>query len=291
MVSSKKKIEDLFSPFENENLSLSFYPTDYAGHSIKIAEKLKTESFDWIVSVGGDGTLNEIINGLFSDENELDKIPNLALFPSGTGNDYSHSVKTTKDPKKLIQAISNGKTQSIDIGKITSPTEKTRYYINVADAGMGGEVTRKMSTSGNAIGKWVYYKTILSSLFTYKRPTLKITLPDKVITTKIITVVVGKGISFGGGYRVTYDAKLNDGTFFIAIIGDVSILTYLLKIPSLMKGKKIEHPRVHYLHSPTIKLENVSDRPCFLEMDGEPGFSCPATFTCLPSKVNFLEIN
>jgi diacylglycerol kinase (ATP) len=155
---------------------------------------------------------------------------------------------------------------------------------------MGGEVTRKMETYGNAIGKWGYYKTILLSLFTFKRPTLKITLDNKEITSKIITVVIGNGISFGGGYRIAYDAKLDDGKFFCAIIGDVSILTYLLNIPLLIRGKKIKHPKIHYFHSSAIRLENISDRPCFIEMDGEPSHTCPATFTCLRSKINFLIV-
>lgn len=290
LVSSKKKVEDAFASFESKSLQLFYFPTEYAGHSIELSKYCKENNFDWIISVGGDGTLNEIINGIVDEKVEGDILPSLAMYPAGTGNDYSLSMNTTKDPVKLIQAILKGNTQRIDIGKIDSPSEGSRYFINVADAGMGGEITREISTSGNTIGKWVYYKTILKSLFTFKRPTLKITSEDNVMTKKIISVVIGKGMSFGGGYRVTYDAKLNDGTFFIVVIGDVSVLTYLMKIPKLMQGKQIKHPLVHYFHSKSISLENVSDTPCYLEMDGEPGYSCPVSVTCLPSMINFLSL-
>lgn len=284
-------MEELFTKFQSSDFQIHYFPTEFAGHSIELAKKVKNEAFDWIVSVGGDGTLNEIVNGLFFKDDEGIRDPKLAMFPVGTGNDFSLSVKTTKDPTRFIEAIKQGKTLEIDIGKIDSPTEGTKYFINIADAGLGGDVTQRIKTSGNVMGKWVYYKSILLSLFIFKRPTLKIISSQGEKTYKIITVIIANGISFGGGYKVGYDAKLNDGTFFIAIVGDISILTYLMKIPALMKGKKINHPKVHYFHSKSISLENVSDTPCYLEMDGEPGFSCPVAFTCLPSRVKFLSID
>ena len=291
LVSTEKKISDLFSPFESDDTIIHYFPTEYAGHSILLSSTLKEKKYDWIVSVGGDGTLNEIVNGLFLNSEENIELPHLAMFPVGTGNDFSLSIKTTKDPVKFIHALRQGKTQKIDIGKIDSPTEGTKHFINIADAGLGGDVTRRIRTSGNVIGKWVYYKSILLSLFTYKRPTLKIRSDNGEEITKIITVIIANGISFGGGYKVGYDAKLNDGSFFIAIVGDISILTYLLKIPALMRGDKINHPKVHYFHSKNISLENISDTPCYLEMDGEPSFSCPVNLSCLPSKVEFLNLD
>ena len=124
-----------------------------------------------------------------------------------------------------------------------------------------------------------------------------ITFESRSTNTSYVEWEMGDGFSYSEPYVEHYyvdpggyDAKLNDGTFFIAIVGDISILTYLMKIPALMKGKKINHPKVHYFHSKSISLENVSDTPCYLEMDGEPGFSCPVAFTCLHSGVKFLEI-
>ena len=291
LLTSKEKIDSRFFPFENEQIKFYYFLTEYAGHAIELSEKLKEDKFDWIVSVGGDGTLNEIVNGIMAKDDNAFDLPSLAMWPVGTGNDYSLSIKTTSDPEILIKTMLEKSVQMIDIGKISSEKEGSRYFINVADAGMGGEITREISTSGNRMGKWVYYKTILKSFFTFKRPTLKITTSDREITSKILTVVIGKGISFGGGYRVVYDAKLNDGTFFVAVIGDISIITYLLKIPKLMKGVKLDHPLVHYFHAERVVLENVSDIPCYLEMDGEPSFSCPATFTCLASRIKFLKLS
>lgn len=290
LVASKKKVESLFSSFSTPEFALSFYATEYAGHSTDLAKEVMDDEFDWIVSVGGDGTLNEIVNGIIDDSSSRLKTPKLAMYPVGTGNDFSLSIKTTKDPKAFINALKKGKSIWIDIGKIISPNKGICYFINVADAGMGGEITQRIKTSGNVIGKWVYYKTILKSFFTYKRPTLKIILPDREIISKVITVVIAKGKSFGGGYKVGYDAKLNDGKFFIAIVGDISVLTYLMKIPKLMKGKKIEHPDVTYLKADQIKLENISEHPCYLEMDGEPGFSCPVELKCLANQIQFLDL-
>lgn len=290
LLSSEKELSELFDPFKSNVLFFSYHATQFAGHSIELAKKLKAESYDWIISAGGDGTLNEIINGLIDEVKSADELPTLAMFPVGTGNDYSLSIKTTRDPEKFTKALIEKSTQKIDIGKIVNEEGKLRYFINVADAGMGGEVTQKIATSGNRIGKWVYYKTILQSLFTYKRPTLFVSSKEWSGTQKVITVVIGKGISFGGGYKIVFNAKLNDGNFFVAVVGDISILTYLLKIPSLMKGKKIDHPLVKYFSTKELKLENKSDFPCFLEMDGEPAFHCPVTISCLAQMLNFMHL-
>ena len=291
LVSSKQKIEDLFSPLESDKLRFYYFPTDYSGHSIELASQLKKEKFDWIISVGGDGTLNEIVNGLIHEDESDHDLPSLGMFPVGTGNDYSLSIKTSRKPEDLISAMLSNSTQAIDIGKITNEEGRTRYFINVADAGMGGEVTQKIATSGNVMGKWVYYKTILLSLLTYKRPTLHVRAKDVDITSKVISVVMGKGISFGGGYKIVPDAKLDDGKFFVAVIGDISIFTYLIKIPKLMKGKKIDHPLVHYFSCDRLKIDNVSDLPCYLEMDGEASFSCPVEVICLNAKIRFMNLD
>ena len=291
LVSSKQKIERLFSPFESNDLTIEYFPTEYAGHAIVLSQELKEKKFDWVISVGGDGTLNEIVNGLIhEDESDL-ILPNLGMFPAGTGNDYSLSIKTTRDPQELINALLLNSVLRIDLGKVTDKNKNKRYFINVADAGMGGEIAQKIATSGNVMGKWVYFKTILQSLFTFKRPTLHIKTSEKDIVTKVISVVIGKGISFGGGYKILFDAKLNDGKFFVAVIGDISILTYLIKIPKLLSGKKVDHPLVSYFHADKITINNVSAIDCYLEMDGEPSFSCPVEMEVLASKINFLKLD
>ena len=129
------------------------------------------------------------------------------------------------------------------------------------------------------------------NFFSFKRPRLKIITPDNVFNKKVLSVVIGKGISFGGGYRITYDAKLDDGMFFVVIVGDVSIITYLLKLPWILSGKKIDHPKIKYLRTSKILFENLSEFDCFLEMDGEPSFACPVEVECLPGMISFLKVD
>ena len=257
------RIEEKFDAVNTFGFEFSFLPTKHAKHAEELTLNAIESGCKWIISVGGDGTLNEVVNCIV--KNNFTKDVNVALLPYGTGNDYSLSINTTSDPKKLLKAIFNQQVLNVDIGKVTSATEGIRYFINVADAGLGGEVTRIISTSGNPFGKWVYYKAIFSTFITFKRPRLKITTSNINFTNKILTVVIGKGISFGGGYKITYDAKLDDGKFFVVIVGDVSIITYLLKLPWILTGKKIDHPKIQYLRTSKISLENLSDFECFLE--------------------------
>ena len=284
-----EKIEEKFNAVNSFGFKLSFLPTKHAQHAEELTLNAIESGCNWIVSVGGDGTLNEVVNCIV--KNNFSKEVNVALLPYGTGNDYSLSINTTNDPNKLLKAIYNQQVIKVDIGKVSSQKEGVRYFINVADAGLGGEVTRKISTSGNPFGKWVYYKAIFNTFITYKRPKLKITTSDNTFSKTVLSVVIGKGISFGGGYRITYDAKLDDGKFFVVIVGDVSIVTYLLKLPWILAGKKIDHSKIHYLKTSKITLENLSNFDCFLEMDGEPSFACPVEVECLPGVISILKVD
>ena len=284
-----KKIEEKFNAVNSFGFGFSFLPTKHAQHAEELTLNAIKSGCKWIVSVGGDGTLNEGINCIV--KNNFEQEVNVALLPYGTGNDYSLSINTTSDPRKLLMAIFDQQVIKVDIGKVTSQKDGIRYFINVADAGLGGEVTRKISTSGNPFGKWVYYKAIFSTFVSFKRPKLKITTSENTFSKKVLTVVIGKGISFGGGYKITYDAKLDDGKFFVVIVGDVSIPTYLQKIPWILSGKKIDHPKIQYLRTSNISLENLSDVDCFLEMDGEPSFACPVEVVCLPGVISILKVD
>ena len=157
------RIENKFNAVNTFGFELNFFPTKHAKHAEELTQNAIERGSKWIVSVGGDGTLNEVINCIV--ENNSTENVNVALLPYGTGNDYSLSINTTNNPKKLLKAISNQQVKKVDIGKVTSNIEGIRYFINVADAGLGGEVTRKISTSGNPFGKWVYYKAIFTTFF------------------------------------------------------------------------------------------------------------------------------
>lgn len=282
------KFESKFNAVNHFGFELVFFPTLHAKHAEELTLKAIINECEWIVSVGGDGTLNEVINAIV--KNDFAQKVKVGLLPYGTGNDFSLSIKTNKNPETFFESIRNNKTIEIDVGKVWSKNQGFRYFINVADAGLGGEVTKKITTSGNPFGKWVYYKAIFNTLMTFKRPELTISTPETTFRRKVLSVVIGKGISFGGGYKITFDAKLDDGKFFVVIVGDVSIITYLLKLPWILAGRKINHPKIQYLKTAKIKLENRSDFDCFLEMDGEPSFPCPVEILCLPKVIRFLKV-
>ena len=270
------------------NFELHFYPTLHARHAEELTLKAVEDGCKWIVSTGGDGTLNEVINALI-DKGYNQKVK-VALLPYGTGNDYSLSIKTVIEPGILLETISKNSTRKVDAGKVKYNNGRHRYFINVADAGLGGEVTRMIKTSGNPFGRWVYYKTIIRTFFTFQRPVLRISHDGESMEKKIITVVIGKGRSFAGGYKIPYKAKIDDGRFFVAVVGNLSFFTYLINIPSLLAGRHIKHRDVHYFYASEVKIENLSETKCFFEMDGEPGEACHAEITCLPGAITILDL-
>ena len=125
--------------------------TEHAGHATELAETLCSNHVDFIIAVGGDGTLNEVVNGVMQARKENpDSNPSIGILPYGSGNDFVKTINTTNDIKKLASLINQGSTTPVDLGKISFEKDgisNARYFINIADLGIGPEVVLKTNNS------------------------------------------------------------------------------------------------------------------------------------------------
>ncbi len=257
--------------------------------AIEITRDSIKDGYEFIVGVGGDGTINEIANGFFENETIVNPDATLGIIPSGTGNDFVKSLKIPKKIKEAIKTLKEGKILKIDVGKATFIDHRgfqtTRFFLNVADFGIGGEVVRRVNRKDvSKRGKWAYWKALFESAMKFKGCKVKVFVGDKEITRNFYIGAVANGRIFGGNMLIAPHASIEDGIFDIVLVENISFLELIKNGVRLIRGTHLTHPKVRFFRDKWIKAfpeeENV-----MIEMDGEqPGF-LPAFFEIVPAVI------
>lgn len=283
---SKKLISilDFFSNstfFSKVEISLTQYP----GHAKEIAN-INSINFDYIIAVGGDGTLNEVINGI-----DLTSKIVVGLLPYGTANDFSRGQKLKFDAQFLFNLIKNDSFKTIDIGLVKSPDKVesiNRRFINIADIGLGGFVTQEILKNKNKYlsGKIKYTQAILNGMIQYSKPEIKV-VGDYNYQGKVLTLAVCNGRYFGYGLCISPMANIQDKSLNITCIGNVSLMDYFKNLGKIKRGEIINHPEVNYSDMKSIDVFH-NDKSCPIEVDGEFIGYTPVSIQILPQKLKFL---
>lgn len=226
--------------------------------AIGIAED-SVETYEIIVAVGGDGTVNEVARGLINKGKGT-----LGIVPGGTGNDMAKSLGISIDPVEALETLCKGLKKDIDIGHVNDSN-----FLNIASVGFDAEVVinnvnlKKVIKSGISYAISVFY-----TLLSFKRKKVKITIDDNVIEEKIILLAVGNGKYYGGGMKILPMAKLDDEYLDICIVSNVSKLKLLFLFPTIFNGNHIKYKKyVKMYKGKTIKVE-TKDK-IYLNIDGE----------------------
>jgi diacylglycerol kinase family enzyme len=195
------------------------------------------------------------------------------------------------DAATAASMVRNFVCKQFDVGKVDYTTAEgqrdSRYFINVADIGMGPEVVDKVMKSGRPFGAGVaYYKSILATFFTYKPKKILAKAPEWEWENKMRTFAVANGQYYGHGLCIAPDAKPDDGMFEIFAGADASIFDFILHSIPLKQGKRVSHPKVSYLRTTSVEL--TSKESCPIEADGEMVGWLPARIEMAPFKLKFL---
>lgn len=268
------------------------YVTTGSGDAIRITRKTLNEGADLIVCVGGDGTLNEVVNGFMEDEGPSKADALLGFIPNGTGCD---SVKTIPIPKNIEQSLITIKekySSIIDVGKLQFQNHEgaisTRYFVNIASFGLGGEVVDRVNRSSKAFGPFLsFIWSTIVSVFLYGKKRIRLTIDDhfdKEVTTWNIAVANGK--FHGGGMLVAPDAVINDGFFHVTIIGDLSIPEVFRYLPKLYNGKIKEIKKVYTGMGKMVTA--TSQQSVLLDVDGEQPGCLPVHMEALPASLRII---
>jgi YegS/Rv2252/BmrU family lipid kinase len=276
---NKSLLENIFPPFEA-------WETTCPGHALELARQALDLGYTRIVVHGGDGTINETINGLLShNQSEFQ----LALLPNGTGADLVRTLGIPHALPKAAQKARDGSARLLDIGLVhfvdLEGNPARRHFINVTDVGFGGDLVRYVNSHSKWLGgKLSFLQGLLVTLFRYQNKRMVLTINEQEkMEVRASSIVVANGQYFGGGMWVAPEARLNDGFFEVVVIGDVSKIEVLANIKRLYQGTLAEHPRVTIYKAKTIELTSAEE--VLIDMDGELVGRLPARFEILPQKL------
>src|SRR5581483_5942254 len=229
-----------------------------------------------LVVVGGDGTMNEVVNGAAGTNAEI------AILPNGTGQDFgrTHAIPTGFDD--AVRVALDGEARAVDIGRVTRGDD-TRYFANVGSAGMSGSVARRANSMSKRLGgRATFFYALTREFLAWQNTHVRVELDGGVRREgPLHDVIVANGRWHGGGMKLAPDARQDDGLFDVVLIGDVTKLDFLTTAPKLYSGRYLLHPKVELLRSSTVRID--ADEPLPLEVDGEPVGATPARFEVVPS--------
>jgi len=282
-----KKLKSILNYFSNSHSfsKVEVRKTQYRGHAKKIANE-NCSKFDYLIVVGGDGTLNEAINGIDFTSDII-----VGLLPYGTANDFSRGQKLQFDAHFLFELIENDSYKTIDIGLVKSCDNQSainRRFINIADIGLGGFITQKILKNENKFlsGKLKYAQAILNGMVQYSKTELKIE-GDYNFQGKVLTLAVCNGPYFGYGLCIAPDADIQNRSLNITCIGDVSLIDYFKNIRNIKRGVILEHSEINYTSIQNIQIYHTK-KASPIEVDGEFIGYTPISIQILPDKVKFL---
>jgi YegS/Rv2252/BmrU family lipid kinase len=268
--------------------AVQFLSTLWEKHAIALAKQATEKGCDYLVAVGGDGTLHEVVNGMMQTKIPTNYYPAIGLLPYGSANDFARTAGISNSIEDLFALIQSKTSQKLDLGKIVlQQPQEIRYFINIAGVGLGAEVAQSLARSSSGLGpRFNYYKHILKGFLSYEKKEVRCTSGTWEWQGKLLLMAVAKGRYFGNAICIAPDAQLTDGQFQVAIFGDLSLWDYLKNLGKLKKGVRINHPEVSYYKANEVLLE--SKEACGIEADGEYVGLAPATISIVPKVIRFV---
>ena len=232
--------------------------------------------------MGGDGTVNEVVNGI----GDLDLCDvELAVLPHGTGWDFVRTFGTSRNLDDAVQTALAGSVRTIDLGRVDFRTwagaEGRAYFANVGSAGISGAIAKRANETSKALGgKVSYYWSTLAVFFGWKIGEMRVSVDDEIRGGRMIDVMVANGRYLGGGMMMCPEAEPDDGIFDVMLIGDVTKRDLAFVLPKTYRGKHLPHPRLELLRGRVVTVD--ADEPLPIEIDGEQPGTTPARFEIVP---------
>jgi YegS/Rv2252/BmrU family lipid kinase len=265
--------------------------TEKKGHAIDIASYAILNGYRKIICVGGDGTLNEIVNGVFTQSSCPTHEITLGLIPVGTGNDWGRMFGIPLNYEAAADIIKEAQTTRHDIGLVTfyNGTEKgSRYFLNIAGLGFESVVVKRTNIQKDKgkSGKAIYFYNLLMSLISYKNTEAEMIIDGNTTKASIFSLNVGNGRYCGGGMRQTPMALPDDGILDVTVIKGMGRLEIIRNLNILYNGKILDHPKVDGYKCKNIRV--TSDSVLYVEADGESLGHLPAEFSIIPVSINIV---
>jgi diacylglycerol kinase (ATP) len=275
--------------FRASGLRFEHEITEAPGHAIELAKAAASNGFDTVVSVGGDGTINEVVNGLYASGNIRDIA--LGIVSTGTGSDYIRTVGVPRRYEDACRCLLQPKRRTVDLGVVEytdNGSLKQRLFVNFSGFGFDAEIVRRTTRQFKALGSLpAYLMGLLVTLVAYRNKDISLKVDGELIERRVCAVIMNNGKYGGGGMFAAPGADLADGWLDVLIIGDMSKPDLLRSLPRIYKGTHLTHPKVAMKRAKEIEVECRGGR-MQLQADGELLGEVPARFRVLPSLLNVI---
>jgi len=247
------------------------------GHLAELAREAALDGAELLVVVGGDGSVNEVVNGLAG----LGRQPAVAVVPRGTGWDFSRTFGIPRKIDDAVQIALQGDVRTIDLGRASyrawDGSDATAWFANVASAGMSGAIAKRANETTKALGGKASYLWATFAVFSgWEATEIAVAVDGERRAGPMFDVVIANGRFFGGGLEICPEAEPDDGLFDVLTIGDVTKRDLVQTMPRMYRGTHLPHPKAELLRGSSVTV--TSETPLPIELDGEQPGTTPVTF-------------
>lgn len=286
---TKKKLKEIIREIHHVEPKAKIILTHHRMHAIALAKDALIRGADRVVAVGGDGTLNEVVNGYFAnDGSPYNPKASLAIVPSGMGSDFFRGIGSGRDLKESIEFAIKGEAKPTDVGEVlafdANGTKIKRYFINISSLGLSGLALSKVKTMPTQLGPTLtYFMAAIRAVNQFKSPTILITDGDQQQRLEDCALVsIANGPFFGSGMKMAPNASLDDGLLDVVTVQQLSMKFFLLNAHRLYQGTHLELENVHAWKKSSLMVEALSSDPVYIETDGELFAQLPAEYSVKP---------
>ncbi|MCU9594259.1 diacylglycerol kinase [Caldibacillus thermolactis] len=264
----KKHLPDVLAKLENAGYETSCHATTGPGDATEAARIAVERKYDIVIAAGGDGTFNEVVNGLAEQEYR----PKLGLIPVGTTNDFARALHIPRDILAATDVIVNGQTIPIDIGRMND-----KYFVNIAGGGRITELTYEVPIKlKTMLGQLAYYIKGIEMLPSLKPYKLHLEYDGKLYEGDVMLFLIALTNSVGGFEKLAPDASINDGYFTLLILKKTNLADFVRLVTLALRGDHIKDPNVIYTKANYVKVTSEDD--VLINLDGELGGKTPVEF-------------
>lgn len=284
----KKLLQQIATAFAFTD-ELKFFFTERIYHAPELTKQAVAEGYQFVIGICGDGTLNEIVNGVIQSGN---KEVVVGVIPHGSGNDFIKTLLPPLSLAELASFVQQNKFRVIDLmqAEFTGVNGKqtTRYSTNITDVGIGGVCAQKMHGSQKLLGATLTFQYhIITTFLNYRAQPVRVKADSFNYENEVMNFCVCNGKYFGAGLGVAPEANLQDGLLNVVAIGKVNLLDYLRNFPTIKKCERVNHPEVKYFTTAQIEIQSP-EKNIPIDMDGELAGFLPMKIKVVPAAIRFL---